>query len=48
MVAQIISPKRQAKKRIMKNFNLKTGKQFQKWIKKERRENKNESTEAKI
>ena len=37
---QIINPERQTKKRIMKNFNLKSGKQYRKWIKKEKREEK--------
>ncbi len=40
MTEQIINPVRQARKRIMKNFNLKSGKQYRKWIKKERLEGK--------
>ena len=42
MVQQIINPERQAKKRIMKTWGLKSGKQYRKWLKKERKDNKEE------
>ncbi len=37
MVEQVISPERQEKKRLMKELKLKSGKQYRKWVKKERR-----------
>lgn len=44
-VNQLSNPDRQAKKRMMKNFGLKSGKQFHKWLKKERRESKGKGGE---
>ena len=41
MVTQVINPARQEKKMIMKQLGLKTGKQYRKWEKKERRKKKN-------
>ena len=40
MVQQIINPERQIKKRIMKTWGVKSGKQYRKWLKKERKDNK--------
>jgi hypothetical protein len=40
MVQQITNPARQAKKRTMKTWGMKSGKQYRKWVKKERRNNK--------
>jgi hypothetical protein len=40
MTKQIINPERQKKKRIMKTWGLKSGKQYRKWIKREKREEK--------
>jgi len=37
MVIQIINPERQEKKRLMKELGLKSGKQYRKWLKKERK-----------
>ena len=42
MIQQIINPERQTKKRIMKTWGLKSGKQYRKWVKKERRNDKEE------
>ena len=42
MVTQLINPARQAKKRLMERLGLKTGKQYHKWLKKERKLNKEE------
>ncbi len=37
MVKQLINPARQEKKRLMKKLGLKTGTQYRKWEKKERK-----------
>ncbi len=37
MVKQLVSLARQDKKKLMKKLGLKTGKQYRKWEKKERR-----------
>lgn len=42
MVQQIINLARQAKKCIMKTWGMKSGKQYRKWVKKERKNDKEE------
>jgi len=37
MVKQAINPERQKKRRLIKELGLKSGKQYRKWVKKERR-----------
>lgn len=39
-IAQATNPERQEKNRIMKEKGFKSGKQYRKWIKEERREKK--------
>ena len=37
MVIQLINPERQEKKRLIKELSLKSGKQYRKWLKKNRK-----------
>ena len=39
MVQQIINPARQTKKRIMKTWGMKSGKQYRKWLKRGKKDN---------
>ena len=40
MVLEAINEERREKKRLIKELGLKTGKQYRKWVKKNRRESK--------